>query len=224
MTGSRSSDGFPAVLAMVAGSGSSRRRAAKTGITGHDTPAEHSGLALPHRRRRQLVPQPGEFAVAAPVTPGPDCPGSGPLSSGPHTREGTGKKRVLNGCTSVATATTAVHATSENVTDIQLCIAALAGSPLRTVVPIGGSARGYLGVGGASQQSRYGLLDGHLFCIFIHRRPWGECPHLPPSASPLQSEAWLPDDDGARRPTPAGRAARRRVSRRWAPRSTRPHR
>jgi hypothetical protein len=60
-----------------------------------------------------------------------------------HTRKGTGKKRGLNGCTSVATATTAVHATSENVTDIQLCIAALAGFPSRTVVPIGGSARGY---------------------------------------------------------------------------------
>jgi len=28
----------------------------------------------------------------------------------------------------------------------------------------------------ASQQSRYGLLDGRLFCIFIHRHPWGECP------------------------------------------------
>ncbi len=38
----------------------------------------------------------------------------------------------------LATATTAVHATSQNVTDIQLCIAALAGFPLRTVVPIGG--------------------------------------------------------------------------------------
>jgi len=97
-------------------------------------------LALPHRRRRQLVPQPGEFAVAAPVPPGPHCPGSGPLPSGAvHTREGTGKKRALSGGTSVATATTAVHATSENVTGIQLCIAALAGFPLRTVVPIGGS-------------------------------------------------------------------------------------
>ena len=30
----------------------------------------------------------------------------------------------------------------------------------------------YLAVGGASQQSRYGLLDGRLFCIFIHRHPW----------------------------------------------------
>ena len=40
----------------------------------------------------------------------------------------------------------------------------------------GGSARGYLGVGGTSQQSRYGLLDDRLFCIFIHRHSWGECP------------------------------------------------
>ena len=30
----------------------------------------------------------------------------------------------------------------------------------------GGSARSYLGVGGASQQSRYGLLDGRLLCIY----------------------------------------------------------
>jgi len=37
------------------------------------------------------------------------------------------------------------------------------------------------GVGGASQQSRRGLLDGRLFCIFIHRHLWGECPHLPPT-------------------------------------------
>jgi hypothetical protein len=44
--------------------------------------------------------------------------------------------------------------------------------------PNGGSAR-LLAVGGASQQSRYGLLDGRLFCIFIHRHPWGECPLLP---------------------------------------------
>jgi len=27
-----------------------------------------------------------------------------------------------------------------------------------------------------------GLLDGRLFCIFIHRHLWGECPHLPHSA------------------------------------------
>ena len=26
---------------------------------------------------------------------------------------------------------------------------------------------------------RYGLLDAHLFCIFIHRNSWGECPLLP---------------------------------------------
>ena len=46
----------------------------------------------------------------------------------------------------------------------------------------GGSARSYLAVGGACQQSRYGLLDGRLFCIFIHHHPWGECPHLPHTA------------------------------------------
>jgi hypothetical protein len=28
------------------------------------------------------------------------------------------------------------------------------------------------GVGGASQQSRCGLLDDYLFCMFIHRQPW----------------------------------------------------
>jgi hypothetical protein len=49
----------------------------------------------------------------------------------------------------------------------------------RTADQNGGSACGYLVVGGASQQSRYGLLDGRLFCIFIHRNPWGECPDLP---------------------------------------------
>jgi hypothetical protein len=35
---------------------------------------------------------------------------------------------------------------------------------------------------GPSQQSRYGLLDGRLFCIFIHRHSWGECPLRPPGA------------------------------------------
>jgi len=58
-----------------------------------------------------------------------------------------------------------------------------AGRPTVICRQNGGSARGYLGVGGASQQSRYGLLDGRLFCIFIHRRPWGECPHLPRTRS-----------------------------------------
>ena len=48
---------------------------------------------------------------------------------------------------------------------------------------LGGSARGYLAVDGAPQQSRYGLLDGRLFCISIHRHPWGECPHLPRRSS-----------------------------------------
>jgi hypothetical protein len=36
---------------------------------------------------------------------------------------------------------------------------------------------------GGSQQSRYDLLGGRLFCIFIHRHSWGECPHLPPTGS-----------------------------------------
>ena len=58
-----------------------------------------------------------------------------------------------------------------------------------TIAPNGGSARGYLGVGRASQQSRYGLLNGRLFCIFIHRHPWGDCPHLPLSARfPMAAE------------------------------------
>ena len=35
----------------------------------------------------------------------------------------------------------------------------------------GGSARGYLAVGEASQQSRYGLLDGRLFCIYSGASP-----------------------------------------------------
>jgi hypothetical protein len=56
----------------------------------------------------------------------------------------------------------------------------------------GGSARGYLAVGGACQQSRYGLLDGRLFCIFIHRHPWGECPHLPPTGLPGLPRRWHP--------------------------------
>jgi hypothetical protein len=54
---------------------------------------------------------------------------------------------------------------------------------VRWTVHIGGSARGYLGVGGASQQPRYGLLDGRLFCIFIHRPTWTECPLLPSTGS-----------------------------------------
>ena len=35
------------------------------------------------------------------------------------------------------------------------------------------------GVGGASQQSRHGLLDDRLFRKAIHRHLWGEYPHLP---------------------------------------------
>jgi hypothetical protein len=42
----------------------------------------------------------------------------------------------------------------------------------------GGSARGYLGRW-RDLSVLYGLLDGRPFCIFMHRHPWGECPHLP---------------------------------------------
>jgi hypothetical protein len=41
-------------------------------------------------------------------------------------------------------------------------------------IHIGGSVRGYLAAGGASQQFRYGLLTARLFCIFIYRHPWGD--------------------------------------------------
>src|SRR5271155_172044 len=34
----------------------------------------------------------------------------------------------------------------------------------------------------ASQQSRYGLLDDRLHCIFIHRHLWGERPLMPRTA------------------------------------------
>jgi hypothetical protein len=43
-----------------------------------------------------------------------------------------------------------------------------------------GSARGYLGRWRARQQSLYDLLHDRLHRIFIHRHPWGECPHLAP--------------------------------------------
>jgi hypothetical protein len=103
---------------------------------------------------------------------------------------------------------------------VQICLPQQASAKEPEHAHIGGSARGYLAVGGASQQSRYDLLDGRLFCIFqpvaqtpikapasqdlgllgcgtskyggrvdpraiyatgwfIHRHPWGECPHLP---------------------------------------------
>ena len=68
----------------------------------------------------------------------------------------------------------------------------------KIAAPNGGSARGYFGVGGASHQSRYGLLDGRLFCIFIHRRPWGECPHLPRRVRAAQAQGRI---------TPAGLAS-----------------
>jgi hypothetical protein len=42
----------------------------------------------------------------------------------------------------------------------------------------GGSARVIWGAGGASEQSRYGLLDSRLRRIFIHRHLWGEYPYL----------------------------------------------
>jgi hypothetical protein len=65
----------------------------------------------------------------------------------------------------------------------QICVPPGMDRSRRLKVQIGGSGRGYLAVGGASQQSRYGLLDGRLFCIFIHRHPWGDCPHLPRTRS-----------------------------------------
>jgi hypothetical protein len=64
---------------------------------------------------------------------------------------------------------------------VQICLPQQASAKEPEHAHIGGSARGYLAVGGASQQSRYDLLDGRLFCIFIHRHPWGECPHQPPT-------------------------------------------
>ena len=60
--------------------------------------------------------------------------------------------------------------------------ASLTSATRPAAAPNGGSARGYLGsfrAAGRPQQSRYGLLDGRLFCIFIHRHLWGEYPHLP---------------------------------------------
>ena len=107
-------------------------------ITRHDTPAEHSALALPPPTAPACPPARRVHRGCA-GNPRPGLPRvRSAIERAVHTREGTGKKRALNGCTSVATATTAVHATSQNVTDIQLCIAALAGFPMRTVVPIGG--------------------------------------------------------------------------------------
>ena len=49
----------------------------------------------------------------------------------------------------------------------------------QTDAPNGGQARGYLGRWRASQQSRYDQVDDRLHRIFIHRHPWGDCPHLP---------------------------------------------
>jgi hypothetical protein len=48
--------------------------------------------------------------------------------------------------------------------------------------PVPGVVGGYQGRWRASQQSRYGLLDDRLHCIFIHRYFWGERPLLPPTA------------------------------------------
>ena len=139
MIGSRSSDGFLAVLTMAAGCGSGRRRAAKKHYPGMTPPAEHSGLPLPPPTAPACPPARRVHRGCA-GNPRPGLPRvRSAIERAVHTREGTGKKRALNDCTSVATATTAVHATSQNVTNIQLCIAALAGFPLRTVVPIGGS-------------------------------------------------------------------------------------
>jgi hypothetical protein len=60
-----------------------------------------------------------------------------------------------------------------------ICIASGDSDEIDGAAQNGGSVRGYLGVGEASQQSRHGLLDGRLFCISIHCHPRGECPHLP---------------------------------------------
>jgi len=68
-----------------------------------------------------------------------------------------------------------------------LCALAAVRNPSSKGAHIGGSARGYLAVGRSCQQSRYGLLDGRLFCIFIHHHPWGECPHLPPTGRGISS-------------------------------------
>ena len=53
----------------------------------------------------------------------------------------------------------------------------------------------------ASQQSRYGLLDDRLHCIFIHRHLWGERPLLPPTGSSATSTA--PDLSHAEGSNPA---------------------
>jgi hypothetical protein len=74
-------------------------------------------------------------------------------------------------------------------TDCSFAASSSATAAERTGEHIGGSARGYLAVGGACQQSRYGLLDGRLFCIFIHRHPWGECPHLSRTGAALKPHA-----------------------------------
>jgi hypothetical protein len=50
--------------------------------------------------------------------------------------------------------------------------------------PIGGSARGYQGASGATQQARHDLLDDRLRCIFIHHHLWVECPHLMAGRNP----------------------------------------
>jgi hypothetical protein len=53
--------------------------------------------------------------------------------------------------------------------------------------------------------TRYGPLDDHLNCIFIHRHLWGKRPLLPPPSSlpkrPLMPrvERFVLDDDGMRR-------------------------
>ena len=123
--------------------------------------------------------------MAAPVTPDPDLPRfRSAIERAVHTREGTGEKRALNGCTSVATATTAVHATSQNVTHIQLCIAAPAGFPLPTVVPIGGGWRAF-------SQNRFRVTQRHK--IGLHQ------PGLRPTLDPTPVGLVCPEGAWGRR-------------------------
>jgi hypothetical protein len=54
---------------------------------------------------------------------------------------------------------------------IPICVAGPEPGDIGEVAHNGGSGRGYLVVGGASQQSRYGLLNGRLFCIYNGASP-----------------------------------------------------
>ena len=62
-----------------------------------------------------------------------------------------------------------------------LCAVPAIGVSRPWTIQNGGFVRGYLAVGGASQQSRYGLLDGHIFCIFqpvAQTAPGPLAPHI----------------------------------------------